>query len=120
MTISGGHILTNVYGGCEATNVKGSATIKMTGGTVGVPRTDAQIIAHPLTGYVFGAGKGDQRIFFNKETNVNHSIVTVEGGRIYGSVYGGGEDGHVLGNVTMTIGKTGWWPWIRWRGSDCR
>ena len=107
VTISGGHILTNVYGGCEATNVKGSATIKMTGGTVGVPRTDAQIIAHPLTGYVFGAGKGDQRIFFNKETNVNHSIVTVEGGRIYGSVYGGGEDGHVLGNVTMTIGKTG-------------
>ena len=107
VTISGGHILTNVYGGCEATNVKGSATIKMTGGTVGVPRIDAQIIAHPLTGYVFGAGKGDQRIFFNKETNVNHSIVTVEGGRIYGSVYGGGEDGHVLGNVTMTIGKTG-------------
>ena len=106
VTISGGHILTNVYGGCEATNVKGTANITMTGGTVGVPRTDAQIIAHPLTGYVFGAGKGDQRIFFNKETNVNHSIVTVEGGRIYGSVYGGGEDGHVLGNVTMTIGKT--------------
>ena len=107
VTITGGHILTNVYGGCEATNVKGSATITMTGGTVGVPRTVAQIINHPLTGYIFGAGKGDQRIFFNKETNVDRAFVSVEGGRVYGSVYGGGEDGHVLQNVTLTIGKTG-------------
>ena len=107
VTISGGHILTNVYGGCEATNVLGTANVTMTDGTVGVQRTDEQIIALPLTGYIFGGGKGDQRIFFNKETNVNHSIVKIEGGRIYGSVYGGGEDGHVLGNVTMTIGKTG-------------
>ncbi len=107
VTISGGHILSNVYGGCEATNVLGTANVTMTAGTVGVERTDEQIIALPLTGYIFGGGKGDQRIFFNKETNVNHSIVKVEGGTIYGSVYGGGEDGHVLGNVTMTIGKTG-------------
>ena len=105
VTISGGHILTNVYGGCEATNVNGTATVTMTGGTVGVPRTDAQIIAHPLTGYIFGGGKGDQRIFFNKDTNVKDAVVTVEGGRVYGSVYGGGEDGHVLRNVTLTIGK---------------
>ncbi len=107
ITISGGHILTNVYGGCEATNVKGSATITMTGGTVGVPRTVTQIVNHPLTGYIFGAGKGDQRIFFNKETNVDRTSVTVEGGRVYGSVYGGGEDGHVFQNTTVNIGKTG-------------
>ena len=105
VTISGGHILTNVYGGCEATNVKGSATIKMTGGTVGVPRTVAQIVAHPLTGYIFGAGKGDQRIFFNKETNVDRTFVNIEGGRVYGSIFGGGEDGHVFQNTTVTIGK---------------
>ena len=119
VTITGGHILTNVYGGCEATNVLGTAKITMTGGTIGVPRTDAQIQAHPLTGYLFGAGKGDQRIFFNKETNVNDAIVTVEGGRIYGSVYGGGEDGHVLRNVAVTIGKadkTG--PTIGTRGTS--
>ena len=101
--ISGGHILTSVYGGCETTNVLGTANVTMTGGTIGVPRTDAQIIAHPVTGYLFGAGKGDQRIFFNKETNVNDAVVKVEGGRIYGSVYGGGEDGHVLRNVTLAI-----------------
>ncbi|WP_176780557.1 ZmpA/ZmpB/ZmpC family metallo-endopeptidase-related protein [Prevotella sp. tc2-28] len=105
VTISGGHIITNVYGGCEATNVKGSATIKMTGGTVGVPRTVAQIVDHPLTGYIFGAGKGDQRIFFNKETNVDRTEVNIEGGRVYGSIFGGGEDGHVFQNTTVTIGK---------------
>ena len=106
VNISGGHILTNVYGGCEATNVKGSATITMTGGTVGVPRTVAQIVAHPLTGYIFGAGKGDQRIFFNKETNVDRTFVNIEGGRVYGSIFGGGEDGHVFQNTTVNIGKT--------------
>lgn len=105
VTISGGHILTNVYGGCEATNVLGSATITMTGGSVGVPRTLEQIAAHPVTCYIFGAGKGDQRIFFNKETNVDRTFVNIEGGRVYGSVFGGGEDGHVFQNTTVNIGK---------------
>ena len=106
VTISGGHILTNVYGGCESTNVLGMATVTMTGGTIGVPRTDNAIINHPLTGYLFGGGKGDQRVLFNKDTNVKDAVVNVTGGRIYGSVYGGGEDGHVLRNVTMTVGNT--------------
>jgi len=105
VTIKGGHILTNVYGGCEATNVDGTAYVTMTGGTLGVPRTLAQIDAHPVTCYLFGAGKGDQRVFFNKDTNVKDVEVSITGGRIYGSVFGGGEDGHVLRNVTMTIGQ---------------
>ena len=108
--ITGGHILTNVYGGCESTNVLGKTTVKMTGGTLGVPRTVAQIQAHPVTCYLFGAGKGDQRIFFNKDTNVNDAEVEVDGGRIYGSVFGGGEDGHVMRHTKVTIkqssGKT--------------
>ena len=105
VTISGGHILTNVYGGCEATNVLGEATVKMSAGTLGVPRTLAQIDAHPVTCYLFGAGKGDQRIFFNKDTNVENVKVEITGGKIFGSVFGGGEDGHVHRDVTMTIGK---------------
>ena len=104
VTINGGHILTNVYGGNEATNVDGTATVTMNGGTVGVPRTLAQIDAHPVTCYLFGAGKGDQRVFFNKDTNVKDVVVNITGGRIFGSVFGGGEDGHVLRDVTMTIG----------------
>ena len=103
VTISGGHILTSVYGGCEATNVLGTANVTMTGGTIGVPRKDEQILAHPVTCNLFGAGKGDQRVFFNKDTNVENAVIQINGGRIYGSVFGGGEDGHVMKNVTLTI-----------------
>ena len=112
VNISGGHILTNVYGGNEMTNVTGTTNVTMTGGTLGVPRTLAQIAAHPVTCYLFGGGKGDQRVHFNKSTNVGHAKVNVSGGIIYGSVFGGGEDGHVLGNVDMTISdnaKIGTW-----------
>ncbi len=112
VNISGGHILTNVYGGNELTNVTGTAHVTMTGGTLGVPRTLAQIAAHPVTCYLFGAGKGDERMHFNKSTNVGHAKVNVSGGIIYGSVFGGGEDGHVLGNVDMNISgdaKIGTW-----------
>ena len=107
VVITGGHILTSVYGGNELTNVTGSCTINMVGGTVGVPRTVEQAKAHPVTCYVFGAGKGDQRINFNTWTNVGSTQVNISGNaRIYGSTFGGGEDGHVLGNVETNIGGT--------------
>ncbi len=112
VNISGGHILTNVYGGNEMTNITGTAHVTMTGGTLGVPRTLTQIADHPVTCYLFGGGKGDQRVHFNKSTNVGHAKVNVSGGIIYGSVFGGGEDGHVLGNVDMNISdgaKIGTW-----------
>jgi hypothetical protein len=101
--ISGGHILTNVYGGNEYTDVLGSCTVKMSGGTLGVPRTLEQIKSHPQTCYLFGAGKGDPRSHFNTWTNVSSVNVEVSGGIIYGSVFGGAEDGHVQGNVTVEI-----------------
>ncbi len=114
--ITGGHILTSVYGGCELTDVgdgrsleegKGTCKVKMSGGTLGVPRTLAQIAAHPVTCYLFGAGKGDQRTRFNQWTNVGNVIVEINDSVsrpiIYGSIFGGGEDGHVLGNVYMNI-----------------
>ncbi len=123
LTITGGHILTSVYGGNELTNVGkyqldndgkpttkitsgGKCTITMSGGTVGVPRTLKQIGAHPVTCYLFGAGKGDQRVLFNKSTNVGDVEVNIKGGTIYGSVFGGGEDGHVMRDVKVTIENT--------------
>ena len=112
VNITGGHILTNVYGGNEMTNVNGSATINFGGtATLGVPRTLGQIDKHPVTCYLFGAGKGDTRVFFNKQTNIKDAIVNITGGTIYGSIFGGGEDGHVLGNVNMDIsgGQIGTW-----------
>ncbi len=101
--IKGGHVLTSVYGGNECTDVKGTTTVEMSGGTLGVPRTPDEIKKHPVTCYLFGAGKGDQRINFNTWTNVEKAIVKITGGHIFGSVFGGGEDGHVLGDVEMTI-----------------
>ena len=120
--ITGGHILTNVYGGNEQTDVgsyimdsantpttpvaeTGKCIVNMTGGTVGVPRTLSQILAHPVTGNVFGAGKGDKRVLFNTWTNVVTTEVNITGNaRIYGSSFGGGEDGHVIGNTVTNIG----------------
>ena len=107
VTISGGHVLTSVYGGCEYADVLGdSCTVTMTAGTIGVPRTLAAIEAHPVTCFLYGAGKGDQRTTFNQRTNVNNVRVTVTGGTIFGSVYGGGEDGHVEDNIKVNIGGT--------------
>ena len=102
--IQSGHILNNVYGGCEMSDVLGNAVVTMTGGTVGVPLTKAYIVeTNPTIGHIFGAGMGDKRIFFNQVTNVATSTVSVSGGKVYGSVHGGGEDGHVLGLATTTI-----------------
>jgi len=101
--ISGGHILTNVYGGNEITDVKGKSIVKMTGGTIGVPRTLEQIVKHPLTCYLFGAGKGDERSRFYNYTNTGSVEVEISGGIIYGSVFGGSEDGHVTGDIKVDI-----------------
>lgn len=101
--ITGGHILNNVYGGCEMSDVWGDAIITMSGGTVGVPRSKQEILYNPTIGHVFGAGMGDKRIFFNQVTNVENTNVTVTGGRVFGSVHGGGEDGHVLDKATTNI-----------------
>ena len=120
--ITGGHIMTSVYGGNEQTDVGtyeldpdndfqptipksgGKCTINMTGGTLGVPRTPERMKTHPVTCYLFGAGKGDQRIFFNTWTNVINTEVNISGtAKIYGSTFGGGEDGHVILNAVTNI-----------------
>ena len=116
--ITGGHILTSVYGGNECTDVgtydpstrnllagTGKCTVNMIGGTVGVPRISTDIKNHPMISCVYGGGKGDPRVNFNKWTNVGETEVNItENARIYGSVFGGGEDGHVLGDAETNIG----------------
>ena len=102
--ITDGHILNNVYGGCEMSDISGDAHITMSGGTVGVPLTKGYLLhTNPTFGHIYGGGMGDKRIFFNTVTNVENSYVTVSGGRVYGSVYGGGEDGHVINKATTII-----------------
>lgn len=105
--VTNGHILTNIYGGNELTDVKGTATVLFSGGTLGVPRIEDSITGatggHPVTCYLFGGGKGDQRSRFRGYTNVDSVYVAVSGGRIYGSIFGGAEDGHVKGNVKVAV-----------------
>ncbi len=103
LDIEGGHILTSVYGGNETTDVIGKVTINMSGGTIGVPRTHADLNDCPNSGNLYGAGKGDQRVWANKWTDVNETEVNITGGSIFGSVFGGGEDGHVLGDTKLTM-----------------
>ena len=102
--ITGGHILTNVYGGNEITDVMGHSKVEMSGGTLGVPRSLADIEAHPVNSYLFGAGMGDPRQYFIQRGNVGSAEVIVrDSAVIFGSVFGGGEDGHVLGDAKTTI-----------------
>ena len=103
LIISGGHILSNVYGANEYTTVQGKSTVTMIGGTIGVPRTQAQIAADPKIGHLFGGGKGDPRPYFKNKTNTGSVEIAVSGGIIYGSVFGGGESGTVKGGVTVTM-----------------
>ena len=107
VVINGGHILTSVYGGNEQTDVLGETSVEMNGGTVGVPRSKSDIEANPALCYVFGGGKGDKRTKFNTWTNVNSTSVAIKGGTVYGSVYGGGEDGHVLRDAAMAVTPAG-------------
>ena len=116
--ITGGHVLRNVYGGSEYGNVgetnvldngivipdedTGLSTITIDGGIVGLERSVDSIIEYPY-GNVFGGGKGKLDPSFSMRTNVNRAQVNFNGGRIYGSVFGGGEVGHVLGNIEMNI-----------------
>ena len=103
VVIEGGHILTAVYGGGEINSVLDTTFVEMSGGTVGVPRTFNEILAHPITCGLYGSGKGDSRTNFNTYTNVKDAIVEISGGRVFGSVFGGGEEGHVLENTKVTV-----------------
>ena len=115
--MEGGHVLRCVYGGSEYGNVgatttenglsvpvddTGISTVTINGGSVGIERSVDSIIAVQY-GNVFGGGKGNLDYSFNTRTNINKAVVNINGGRIYGSVFGGGEEGHVLGDVLLNV-----------------
>ena len=123
----GGKVLSCLYGGCELANVgrtyeveheghiiespvagTGQTHIIMKGGEVGFERTHEQIINGDQTlCYVFGGGRGNPDVAFNTWTNVNSAIVSIEGGTVWGSVFGGGEDGHVLDSIQLNVSQDG-------------
>lgn len=112
ITVNGGHVLRNVYGGGSMGSVgtytydanglptscasgTGNATININGGTIG--ETDTNY------GYVFGGPRGNlsetEYSASVRETQVNINA----GADVKGSVFGGGEAGIVRGNVVVNM-----------------
>ena len=54
-------------------------------------------------GRVFGAGRGMAGGAYAARANVFNTVVTIEGGTVNGSVFGGGENGHVLLDTRVTV-----------------
>lgn len=86
VTVSGGTINNNVYGGGEEGTVTGNTNVVISGGSVK---------------NVYGAGLGTEANAISDNANIGGTTtVTVSGGNITQSVYGGGENGAVGYNST--------------------
>lgn len=96
LTVSGGQVDSNIYGGGELASVKGSglATVTVSGGTIGKDST---------IGHVFGSGLGQSKNAYKNHAYVQSSKVHITGGTIRGSVFGGGENGHVKNNTDVVV-----------------
>ena len=80
----------------------GATTVTLSGGTVGVADLDpVDTNAH---GNVFGGGLGKAGSAYSPFAYVNETTVNISGSAVVrGSVFGGGENGHVLGNTHVNI-----------------
>ena len=118
VTISGGLVVNNVYGGgnegsvgIRNNNATGKATVTIQGGQIGDIHSDT----NPTKGNVYGGGKGlaHQAILTDpNKTTVNETEVNIIGSNIMGSVFGGGENGFVYTNTLVTVegGQVGGYP----------
>jgi len=103
VTVSGGTVLGNLYGGGQGKAgsetiigaVARSATVTVTGGTVG----SEDIGGSYTNGNVYGGGSqgsiGMDNRGYNADTNPVFTKVEITGGRLLGSVYGGSYCGKV-------------------------
>ena len=117
VTVNGGHILHNVYGGGAVASIGtynlddpsnlwvsgGTAEVKVLGGTIG---TDGH-----ENGMVYGSGRGEvDYSFFDSLAYATNAVVTIGTNSgdfitpiIKGSVYGSGENGHVFQKATVNV-----------------
>ena len=98
VTIEDGIVNTGVYGGCDSEgNVSNNITVNVTGGTFGSAANLA--LASPVTVDVYGGG------FVPSTSTSNNVVVNIDGGIIYGDVYGGSAFGTVntSGSNTTTV-----------------
>lgn len=111
--INGGLVVNNVYGGGNLGQVLGKATVnivKREGDDVGAQIGDVHSDTDPTKGNVYGGGKGMAAAGGN--TFVNEAEVNIVGSYIMGSVFGGGENGHVWTNTVVNVngGQVGGYP----------
>ncbi len=119
VTIRGGLVVNNVYGGGNqgsvirnnTTGTGGKATVTIQGGQIGDIHSDT----NPTKGNVYGGGKGlaHQAVLTDpNKTTVNETEVNIIGSNIMGSVFGGGENGFVYTNTLVTVegGQVGGYP----------
>ena len=110
ITVKGGHVLRNVYGGGSMGSVgnaedpsadNGQTIVTISGGEIGTEGTEGE--SNDKTGHVFGGPKGN---FNDIEViaSVKKTQVTINGtSHIRGSVFGGGENGIVKGAVAVNV-----------------
>lgn len=111
--INGGLVVNNVYGGGNLGQVEGKATVnivKREGDDIGAQIGDVHSDTDPTKGNVYGGGKGVAAAGGN--TYVNEAEVNIVGSYIMGSVFGGGENGHVWTNTVVNVegGQVGGYP----------
>ena len=75
------------------------ATVTVTDGKVG----DKHSNTNPRKGNVYGGGKGEP--WRGELSYVNETEVNIDGAYIMGSVFGGGENGHVRTNTVVNVEK---------------
>ena len=104
VTVNGGLVVNNVYGGGNEGKVEGKATVNIVkkdeedeGAQVGDVHSDV----NPTKGNVYGGGKGNKTK--GTLTYVNETEVNIVGSYIMGSVFGGGENGIVKTNTVVNV-----------------
>ena len=91
----------NVYGGGEMATVDGNTYVNISNGIVGPDDLDpVDIDGH---GDVFGGGLGKAGANYSTFAFVTNANVTLSGGTVRGSVFGGGENGHVSNNTSVEV-----------------
>ena len=123
VTINGGTIHRNVYGGGSLSSIgapkigqnylpyhkddptqghgKGKQSqieVNILGGNIG----DATSLTYSYGGHVLGGSRGDASLASSYSTSI-HTKVNISNGNVLGSVFGGGEIGTVKGDVLVDI-----------------
>ena len=126
--ISGAHVMRNVYGGSNVASVglyqgkdnhgfynqvpnTGLATVNISGGIIGtdghnktIYGDNNEVVDVVSNGMVFGSSHGKAVIGKKDYAHVNETHVIISAGaEVRGSVFGGGDDGFVLGNTLVEI-----------------